>query len=129
KYSPIKARKYHPGWLMGSPVSSIFRFNIVALRIQDRRTGITLYGRVADFIRERIASGMWPEGTRLPTLDALAAQLGVARVTVRQACQLLAAEGLLRSQPGRGTYVERSPKELTLNAAVKNHGEAISEFS
>lgn len=72
---------------------------------------------------------MWPEGTRLPTLEALAAQFGVARVTVRQACQMLVAEGLLRAQPGKGTFVQRSPRDMTLNAAIQRGPEQLDEFS
>ncbi len=83
-----------------------------------RKSGITLYGRVAGSLRTRLSSGDWPEGSRIPTIEALATEYGVARITVRQACQILAEEGLLRAQPGKGTFVARSPKDATLNAAL-----------
>ena len=46
-----------------------------------------------------------PAGTRLPTIDALMAEFSSSRVTVRQALGLLADDGLIRRQRGRGTFV------------------------
>ena len=86
-----------------------------------RRAGITLYARIAGALRSRLGAGEWPQGSRIPTIEALAAEYGVARITVRQACQLLADEGLLRAQPGRGTFVARSPESVSLNAALDVH--------
>ena len=47
------------------------------------------YAQLADLLRQRIARGVWKEGDLLPSLDALAAEFGVARVTVRQAIERL----------------------------------------
>ena len=68
-------------------------------------TPIPRYFQLADLIRQRIARGEWPEKHRLPTLDALATEFEVARVTVRQAIEMLAREGLVSPQQGRGTFV------------------------
>ena len=67
------------------------------------------YVAIADLIRQRITRGNWPEGHQLPTIDELVKEFGVARVTVRQAIKLLAEEGLLSPQQGRGTFVTRGP--------------------
>ena len=69
------------------------------------------YVQVADVIRQRIVRGQWPEGHRLPSLEELVAEFGVARVTVRQAVTLLANEGLLSAQQGRGTFVTGRPRQ------------------
>jgi GntR family transcriptional regulator len=66
---------------------------------------VTLYAQVASILRDRIVSGTWKHEQEIPTLDELAKQFSVARVTVRQAVQMLSAEGLLSSQRGRRTYV------------------------
>lgn len=66
---------------------------------------VTLYAQLAGILRDRIYSGSWKKGHEIPTLQEIAEQYGVARVTVRQAIQLLSAEGLLSSQRGRRTYV------------------------
>ena len=69
---------------------------------------IPLYLRVADILRERINKREWPTGSLIPTLEALAQEFGVARVTVRQSVQLLTKEGLLVPRRGHGTVVTRS---------------------
>ena len=63
------------------------------------------YAQLADLLRQRIARGVWPPGTQLPSLEALMQEFDVARVTVRQAIDLLAREGLVSPQRGRGTFV------------------------
>ncbi|MFM8767959.1 MAG: GntR family transcriptional regulator [Rubrivivax sp.] len=63
------------------------------------------YAQLADLLRQRIARGVWKEGDLLPSLDALVAEFGVARVTVRQAIERLARENLVSPQRGRGTFV------------------------
>lgn len=66
---------------------------------------IPRYVQLADIMRHRIKRGVWPTGQVLPSIDKLMEEFGVARVTVRQATQLLAREGLLSPQRGRGTFV------------------------
>jgi GntR family transcriptional regulator len=63
------------------------------------------YAQLADLLRQRIARGVWKEGEMLPSLDALVAEFGVARVTVRQAIERLTRENLVSPQRGRGTFV------------------------
>lgn len=70
---------------------------------------IPRYVQIADLMRQRIARGRWRKGARLPSLDALVGEFGVARVTVRQAVELLAREGLVSPQQGRGTFVTGEP--------------------
>ena len=67
------------------------------------------YAQLADLLRQRIARGVWLPGQRLPTLEALMAEFGVARVTARQAVVVLSREGLLSAQRGRGTFVTARP--------------------
>ena len=44
---------------------------------------------------------------QIPTINALAGELGVAVVTVRQAVELLEQEGMLKRRQGKGTFVAR----------------------
>ncbi len=69
------------------------------------RTPLPRYAQVADALRNRIRRGAWEGGEAIPTIDRLMAEFGVGRVTVRQAVQLLAREGLLSPEQGRGTFV------------------------
>lgn len=68
------------------------------------------YVQLAGVMRARIERGQWPRGHRLPSLEALMDEFGVARVTVRQAVELLARDGLLSAQRGRGTFVTGEPR-------------------
>jgi GntR family transcriptional regulator len=67
------------------------------------------YAQLADILRPRIARNRWPPGTQLPTLQALMQEFDVARVTVRQAMELLARDGLVSAERGRGTFVTSQP--------------------
>lgn len=66
---------------------------------------IPRYVQLADIIRQRISKGYWPHGTMLPSIEQLTTEFEVSRVTVREAISLLAEEGLLSPQRGRGTFV------------------------
>ena len=68
-------------------------------------TPIPRYLQLADLFRQRVDKGEWPAGSKLPSIDVLMSQFDVARVTVRQAIAMLADEGLLSPQRGRGTFV------------------------
>ncbi|WP_245430803.1 GntR family transcriptional regulator [Rhodoplanes roseus] len=63
------------------------------------------YLQVASVLRRRLRDGIWSVGEKIATLEELEREFGVARVTVRQAIELLQSEGLVRSQQGRGTFV------------------------
>lgn len=79
------------------------------------------YAQLADVLRGRIARGQWRRGERVPTLEALMREFEVARVTVRQAVELLEREGLLSAQQGRGTFVTAEPavgKRLRLQTSL-----------
>jgi len=68
----------------------------------------TLYAQVANVLRQRIRSGQWAAGDQLPTLEELEREFHVARVTLRQALNLLEAEGMIWRRRGRGTFVTDS---------------------
>jgi GntR family transcriptional regulator len=74
------------------------------------RSASPYYAQVADAMRERIVKDVWPIGTQIPTLPALAHEFGVGLITVRQAVALLRTEGLLVPEQGRGTYVRDKPQ-------------------
>ena len=68
----------------------------------------TLTDRIAESLRDQIQSGMYADGDgRLPSEVDLALQHGVHRGTVRNALQLLIAEGLVAVQAGKGYFVRQ----------------------
>jgi len=58
----------------------------------------------AEAMREKILAGLYPEGSPLRQ-DALATELGVSRIPVREALRQLEAEGLVTVQPHCGAVV------------------------
>ena len=59
-------------------------------------------------LRRRIEAGEWSESLRLPNERLLATEYGVARNTIRTAMERLGADGGLRREVGRGTFLQRS---------------------
>lgn len=80
------------------------------LRLPLRRQ--TLGGMTLDAIRDRILSGAYLEGEPLRQ-DAIADELGVSRIPIREALRQLEAEGLVIFNPHRGAVVSSlSIKEI-----------------
>lgn len=63
--------------------------------------------QVAAILRDRIASGTYPPGSRLPSNVAFADELGTAPRTVRRAIARLADQGLVEVKPGWGSFVAK----------------------
>src|SRR5215470_18305740 len=91
---------HQPRSLFTAPTSSLIQL--------ERASGVPLYQQICQRLREAILSGELPEGVRLPTERALAAELGVNRTTVMNAYNELASEGLVEGHVGRGTLVRRN---------------------
>jgi GntR family transcriptional regulator len=63
------------------------------------------YQQVADDVRQMVAAGRYPPGTRLPSVRRLADEYGLAPQTVQNALRVLREEGLVVSQQGRAYFV------------------------
>jgi DNA-binding FadR family transcriptional regulator len=68
---------------------------------------LPLADQAAELMLDRVRTGTWPLDHRLPGEQALAAELGVGRSTVREAVRQLAGKGVLESRQGSGVYVVR----------------------
>jgi len=91
----------------------------VASRVPAELGRISLYVRLASSLRSRINDGEWPPGTQLPTIQDLAKQYDVALVTVREALGVLAADGLVVSTRGRGTFVTEGARPVRGNLGLR----------
>lgn len=86
----------------------------------DRDAAEPLHDQLYRQIRDEIRSGNFGRSSsRLPSSRALAADLGISRVTVNLAFSQLRAEGYLVSKPGSGTFVADPLPEAFLSA---DHG-------
>lgn len=70
------------------------------------------YRRIADDLRKAIVDGDLAPGAKLPSRHELARRYGVSDRVGVEAVRLLAAEGMVETRSGSGSYVRRRP-ELT----------------
>lgn len=73
------------------------------------------YLRISRYLSDAVESGRLAVDDALPSQRELAAHFDVTLMTIRQALNVLAEEGLLRVEHGRGTYVARTAQALPLD--------------
>ena len=66
-----------------------------------------VYQQIAEQVNAAISTGQLHHGDKLPTIRALAGELGVNRDTVALAYEGLAKDGIVETTVGRGTFVRR----------------------
>ncbi len=74
------------------------------------------YREIEQTLRGRIA--VLRPGQRLPSDADLCVEFGVSRMTARHAMAQLAEEGLVRRDPGRGTFVAEPPTHRRANSLM-----------
>jgi DNA-binding transcriptional MocR family regulator len=79
-----------------------------------RDSPLPLYAQIVTQLREMMRRGVLKAGDRLPANRELAKTLGVNRNTITAAYEELAAEGLIRSHVGQGTFVNDVPQVASL---------------
>ena len=83
----------------------------------DRTAAEPIHQQLYRQIRDELVSGSFSKSSsRLPSSRALAADLGISRLTVNLAFSKLHEEGYLRSRIGSGTFVVNSLPETFLSA-------------
>jgi GntR family transcriptional regulator, histidine utilization repressor len=88
------------------------------LPLLDRQNALPLYQQIKHEIVHRVDNGVWCEGQRIPSENALVESLGVSRMTINRALRELTQEGLLNRVHGLGTFVaerQRHASLITLN--------------
>ena len=71
----------------------------------ERARGQRVYLNVYDEMLQRIRTGGWPAGHRLPSITQLARELRVGTGSVREALRSLESIGVVRIEHGRGVFV------------------------
>lgn len=80
----------------------------------------SLVDQALEQLRQRITSGVWAIGERLPTEPELSAELGISRNTVREAMRVLAFSGLIEIRQGDGSYLRSMTDPLGAMRALSH---------
>ena len=71
---------------------------------RENENGLPAYLHIAQTLAERLDSGVYPAGSRLPSGSQLQTEFSVSPMTVRRALSLLEQQGLATGVKGRGVY-------------------------
>jgi DNA-binding transcriptional regulator YhcF (GntR family) len=82
---------------------------------------------IVSHVMDRLASGLYPPGSRLPTSRELATELGAHRNTVAKAYRSLADLGLVATTPGRGTFAMARVEEDNRRAQTQQIHARLAE--
>lgn len=77
----------------------------------DRQSVLPLYYQIQQFLLQQIHAGVFKPGQAILSEQEISAQMGVSRMTVRQALKSLCNQGVLYSQRGKGTFVSQTKME------------------
>ncbi|MEX2500816.1 MAG: GntR family transcriptional regulator [Trueperaceae bacterium] len=91
-----------------------------------RRPDVPMYARIERDLRQAIASGDLPLGSRVPSEDALCRSYDVSRMTARQALSRLADAGLLIRRQGIGTFVAQTKVARVAGRLLGFHEDAVA---
>ncbi len=82
--------------------------------ILSQADGRPMYLQIMDQVQQRVASGDWTPGTKLPSIRELAAATRVSVITVKRAYLELEREGTIVTQQGKGSWVieQGDPRRL-----------------
>jgi GntR family transcriptional regulator len=88
----------------------------------DRNRPIPLYLQLKAVLKKQIYQGALEPGTRLSSERDLCETYEVSRTTVRQALREMEQEGLIKTVPGRGTFIAMPDDETRLDVEVTIQG-------
>ena len=72
---------------------------------QSNKTQVPAYTYIVNTVSERIASGRYEPGSRLPSESKFCVEFGVSPMTLRRALNILINRGMVVAEKGRGTFV------------------------
>jgi GntR family phosphonate transport system transcriptional regulator len=84
-----------------------------------RRSGVAVWKKIADVLSTEIRDRSFSGTGRLPSETDLAARFGVNRHTLRQAVAALQLQGLVRIEPGRGTFIQHELLDYELSRRTR----------
>jgi DNA-binding transcriptional regulator YhcF (GntR family) len=95
----------------------------------DTTSGVPPYEQVREQIARMIGGGVLSGGERLPTIQQLANDLGLAPGTIARAYKELEHDGLVVSRRRRGTIVADSPARASKRQTRAEIDKAAEQFA
>ncbi|SFB27113.1 GntR family transcriptional regulator [Lentibacillus halodurans] len=86
----------------------------------------SLHAYIKDELLNRIKSGSYKKGERIPTELELCKDFNVSRTTVRSALNQLTLEGYLVRKQGKGTYIADKKVSQTLSHTMKRYSDQVA---
>lgn len=77
-----------------------------------------IYEQIAEAVQKGIISGELSESDELPSIRALARELSVSVITVKNAYETLEEKGYIITRPGRGSVVSTKSNVLALEHKI-----------
>ena len=91
------------------------------------KTGVKLYTQVLEQVKSMIAQGVYQKGDLLPSEKELIEMMGVSRITVRKALQILSEAGVIETRKGKGSFVAPQNPELYREEARKQVEKCLNQ--
>lgn len=78
---------------------------------------VTLQYQLKTELYEKINSGTWPEGFKIPSESELCDEYGISRTTVREVLNEMVQSGYIVRKQGKGSFVAKPAVEQTLTSS------------
>lgn len=86
---------------------------------------VAKYAEIKEYMLGQVEIGVWPEHSRVPSENDLAAQFSVSRMTARRALQELTEQGILYRTQGVGSFVAALKSQSSL-LEIRNIADEIN---
>ena len=88
---------------------------------------LPIYLQIVNQIKDQILSGEIEENQMLPSMRALAKDLGISFITTKRSYEELEKQGLINTVPGKGCFVSHFNKELVYEAKMREIEESLEK--
>lgn len=83
--------------------------SVMRMSLIDPTSAVPRWRQAHAILVDRIRVGTYPPGSRVPSVVALAEELGISTPTAQKALRQLREDGLTYTVPGFGSYVTERP--------------------
>lgn len=89
------------------------------------RSDTPIYEQIHVQLAAQILDGRLEPSSMLPSIRTVARELGISVITIKKAWELLEADDLIYTRPGKGAFVSPHPRD---GLTAKRHTFAVERF-